>query len=88
MVYDDNDVWLFVPIIPLFMEKGNYTESSNNGALSFDINYRLLNLVRFYTEFFLDDLQSPTELIKNDDVQSKWAWMIGAQVASVLQIRI
>lgn len=88
VVYDDNDVWLFVPIIPLFMEKGNYTENSNNGALSFDINYRLLNLVRFYTEFFLDDLQSPTELIKNDDVQSKWAWMIGAQVASVLQIRI
>lgn len=81
IVYDDNDIWLFVPIIPLFMEKGNYTESSNNGALSFDINYRLLNFARFYTEFFLDDLQSPTELIKNDDVQSKWAWMIGAQVA-------
>ena len=81
VVYDDNDIWLFVPIIPLFMEKGNYTESSNNGAISFDINYRLLNFARIYTEFFLDDLQSPVELIQNEDVQSKWAWTIGAQVA-------
>ena len=81
VVYDDNDAWLLVPIVPLFMEKGNYTESSNNGAISFDINYRLLNFARFYTELFLDDLQSPLELIENDDVQSKWAWMIGIQVA-------
>ena len=87
VVYDDDDVWLFVPIIPLFMEKGNYTESSNNGAISFDINYRLLNTARFYTEFFLDDLQSPMELIQNDDVQSKWAWMIGAQVAHDFSFR-
>ena len=83
----NNDVWLFIPIIPLFMEKGNYTENSNNGALSFDINYRLLNLVRFYTEFFLDDLQSPTELIQNDDVQSKWAWMSGLQLAHNFDFR-
>ena len=81
VVYDDNDIWLLVPIVPLFMEKGNYTENSNNGAISFDINYRLLNFARLYTEFFLDDLQSPTELIQNDDVQSKWAWMIGSQIA-------
>ena len=81
VVYDDNDAWLLVPIVPLFMEKGNYTESSNNGALSFDMNYRLFNFARFYTEFFLDDFQSPLELIENDDVQSKWAWLVGAQVA-------
>ena len=85
VVYDDNDIWLFVPIIPLFMEKGNYTERTNNGAISFDVNYRLLNIARFYTEFFLDDLQSPVELIENDDVQSKWAWMTGAQVAHDFQ---
>ena len=87
VVYDDNDIWLFVPIIPLFMEKGNYTESSNNGAISFDINYRLLNCARLYTEFFLDDLQSPVELIQNEDVQSKWAWMIGAQIAHNLDFK-
>lgn len=81
VVHDDNNAWLFVPIIPLFMEKGNYTESSNNGALSFDLNYRLFNKARFYTEFFMDDFQSPIELIKNENIQSKWAWMIGAQVA-------
>ena len=83
VVHDDNNAWLFVPIIPLFMEKGNYTESSNNGALSFDLNYRLFNKARFYTEFFMDDFQSPIELIKNENIQSKWAWMIGAQVISV-----
>ncbi len=80
VVYDDNDIWLFVPIVPLFIEKGNYTESSNNGAISLDINYRLFNMARIYTEFFLDDLHSPNKLIENKDVQSKWAWMIGLQV--------
>lgn len=81
VIYNDDDVWLFVPIFPLFMEKGNYTESSNNGALSFDVNYRLFQKIRIYTEFFLDDLQSPVSLIENDNVQAKWAWMIGTQIA-------
>ena len=32
--YDNLKPWLFVPVVPLFMEKGNYSESSNNGSLS------------------------------------------------------
>ncbi len=87
VVYDNNDIWLFFPIVPLFIEKGNYTESTNNGAISFDVNYRILNMVRLYTEFFLDDLQSPIELVKNEDVQSKWAWMFGAQAGYDLKIK-
>lgn len=77
MLYDNMKPWLFVPTAPLFMEKGNYSEDSNNGALSFDFNYRLFNAVRVYTEFFLDDMESPVSLVKNDNIEAKWAWMAG-----------
>ena len=80
VLYDNLKPWLFVPTVPLFMEKGNYSESSNNGALAFDFNYRLFNMARIYTEFFLDDMESPISLVKNDNIEAKWAWMVGAQV--------
>lgn len=79
ILYKNMKPWLFVPTAPLFMEKGNYSENSNNGSLSFDFNYRLFNTVRFYTEFFLDDMESPVSLIKNDNIEAKWAWMAGFQ---------
>ncbi len=79
VLYDNMKPWLFVPTAPLFMEKGNYSEPSNNGSISFDINYRLFNKVRLYTEFFLDDMESPISLIKNDNIEAKWAWMAGFQ---------
>ena len=79
ILYKNMKPWLFVPTAPLFMEKGNYSESSNNGSLSFDFNYRLFNTVRLYTEFFLDDMESPISLIKNDNIEAKWAWMAGFQ---------
>lgn len=79
VLYDNLKPWLFVPCVPLFMEKGNYSENSNNGALSLDFNYRLFNAVRLYTEFFLDDMESPISLIKNDNIEAKWAWMAGMQ---------
>ena len=79
ILYDNMKPWLFVPTAPLFMEKGNYSENSNNGSLSFDFNYRLFNKVRLYTEFFLDDMESPISLIRNDNIEAKWAWMAGFQ---------
>ena len=79
VLYDNMKPWLFVPTAPLFMEKGNYSEPSNNGSISFDINYRLFNKVRLYTEFFLDDMESPISLIRNDNIEAKWAWMAGFQ---------
>lgn len=79
--YDNLKPWLFVPTAPLFMEKGNYSENSNNGALAFDFNYRLFNTMRLYTEFFLDDMESPISLVKNDNIEAKWAWMAGTQVS-------
>lgn len=79
ILYNENKPWLFVPIVPLFMEKGNFSEDNNNGALAFDADYRLLSTARIYTEFYLDDMDSPISLVRNDNIEAKWAWMAGAQ---------
>ncbi|MCL2101417.1 MAG: capsule assembly Wzi family protein [Fibromonadales bacterium] len=81
VVYDINPYWLFVPIVPLFAEKGNYSEDNNNGAIAFDFSYRLPFGLRLYSEFFLDDMESPTSLLRNDNIEAKWAGMIGAEYA-------
>ena len=85
--YDNLKPWLFVPVAPLFMEKGNYSEDSNNGSISFDFNYRLFNALRLYTEFFLDDMESPVSLVKNDNIEAKWAWMAGMHGAHDFNIK-
>ena len=87
VLHNDMKPWLFVPTVPLFMEKGNYAENSNNGALAMDFNYRLFNLVRIYTEFFLDDMESPISLVKNDNIAAKWAWMAGLQAGYDFDIK-
>lgn len=87
VLYDNMKPWLFIPTAPLFMEKGNYSEDSNNGSLAFDLNYRLFNAVRVYTEFFLDDMESPISLIKNDNIEAKWAWMAGIHAAHDFDIK-
>ena len=81
VLYNENKPWLFVPIIPLFMEKGNYAERANNGALAVDINYRLFNTVRLYGEFFLDDMESPVALYENEYSNNRWAGMLGMHTA-------
>ena len=86
ILYNENKPWLFVPIVPLFMEKGNFSEDNNNGALAFDANYRLFNLARIYTEFYIDDFESPISLLKNDNIEAKWAWMAGAQIGKDFDI--
>ena len=80
VIYNNNNPWLLVPIYPLFIEKGNYTERSNNGALAFDANYRIMRTARVYGEFYLDDFDSPMTIIKNEYLNSEWAWLIGAQI--------
>ncbi len=87
ILFNNMKPWLFVPTAPLFMEKGNYSEDSNNGSLAMDFNYRLFNSVRFYTEFFLDDMESPVSLIKNDNIEAKWAWMAGIHAAHDFDIK-
>ncbi|SHK84411.1 hypothetical protein SAMN05720487_10553 [Fibrobacter sp. UWT2] len=87
VLYNENKPWLFVPVIPLFMEKGNYTERVNNGALAFDVNYRLFSLVRLYGEFFLDDMSSPTSLYENKYSNNRWAGMLGMQAGYDLNVK-
>lgn len=81
MLYNENKPWLFVPIVPLFIEKSNYSERVNNGAISFDLNYRLFNAVRVYGEFFLDDMESPVALYENEYSNNRWAGMLGLHAA-------
>ena len=87
ILYNENKPWLFVPIVPLFMEKGNFSEDNNNGALAFDANYRILQTARIYSEFYIDDFESPISLIKNDNIEAKWAWMAGAQIGKDFFVR-
>jgi len=82
VVYDINPYWLFVPIVPLFAEKGNYNEDNNNGAIAFDFSYRFPLGLRIYSEFFLDDMESPSSLFRNDNIEAKWAWMAGLEYAT------
>jgi len=81
IIYDLNKPWLFVPIVPLFAEKGNFSEDNNNGAIAFDFSYRFPFGLRLYSEFFLDDMESPASLIRNDNIEAKWAWMAGLAYA-------
>jgi len=67
-----------LPAVPLFMEKGNTLESYNNGNLSLDLSYRLPGLMRFYTEFLLDDVSELSQLF-GDFYGNKWAWTAGMQ---------
>lgn len=81
MIYNEQNVLLFVPVIPLFMEKSNYSERANNGALAFDINYLFLDAIRLYGEFFLDDMESPVALYENEYSNNRWAAMLGIHAA-------
>ncbi|WP_294959915.1 hypothetical protein [uncultured Fibrobacter sp.] len=81
VIYNNNNPWLLVPIFPQFIEKGNYTERSNNGTLAFDANYRLFRFARVYGEFYLEDLDSPMAVIENEYLNSQWALMFGTQIA-------
>lgn len=81
LIYNENNSWLFAPVVPLFIEKGNYSENNNNGAISFDASYRFGRFARVYGEFFLDDMDSPIAVVKSKFLDSEWAWMIGAQIS-------
>jgi hypothetical protein len=66
----------FVPIVPLYIAKAAENEHLNNGNIAGDAAYRIPGIGLLYTEFLIDDLQSPTALF-NDYWGNKWGWMIG-----------
>jgi hypothetical protein len=77
-----NKPYLFTPIFPLFIAKGFMEENDNNGNLALDVSYRFGKTALMYSEFFLDDLESPGSLLTSDYRQNKWAWRAGAQIAA------
>lgn len=81
ILYKKNQPFAFIPIVPLFMEKGLITERMNNGNISFDVSQSLFKKFRLYTEFFIDDLWDPSSLF-GSMWKNKWAWMGGLQYAS------
>lgn len=87
ILYNENKPWLFVPVAPLFIEKGNYSERVNNGALAVDMNVQLFKLARIYGEFFLDDMESPYAVYQNRYSNNRWAAMLGFQVAHDFEIK-
>ena len=87
ILYNENKPWLFVPIAPLFIEKGNYSERVNNGALAVDFNVQLFKLARVYGEFFLDDMESPYAVYQNRYSNNRWAAMLGLQVARDTEVK-
>jgi hypothetical protein len=87
ILYNENKPWLFVPVAPLFIEKGNYTERVNNGAVAFDFNVQLFKKARVYGEFFLDDMESPYAVFENRYSNNRWAAMLGVQVAHDMEVK-
>ncbi len=87
ILYDENKPWLFVPVAPLFIEKGNYSERVNNGALALDMNIRLFRMARIYGEFFLDDMESPYAVYQNRYSNNRWAAMLGFQLAHDAEVK-
>ena len=87
ILYNENKPWLFVPVAPLFIEKGNYSERVNNGALAVDFNVQLFKLARVYGEFFLDDMESPYAVYQSRYSNNRWAAMLGLQVARDTEIK-
>ena len=87
ILYNENKPWLFVPIAPLFIEKGNYTERVNNGALAMDFNVQMFRKARIYGEFFLDDMESPYAIYQNNYSNNRWAAMLGLQVAHDMEVK-
>jgi hypothetical protein len=76
VLYDQEEPFAFAPIVPLFIMKGDGWERFNNGNIAFDLAYRAPRLGAIYTEFLVDDVQSPTAIF-DDTWSNKWAWMAG-----------
>lgn len=73
----------FIPVIPLFIAKAGEKERLNNGNIAFDFSWRLPGLGAVYSEFLIDDIQSPTALF-DDQWGNKWGWLAGLHHARAL----
>jgi len=76
ILYNNQDLFSFIPIVPLYITKGTQVERANNGNIAFDVSYKLFNSWHLYSEFLIDDLQAPTSLF-DDFWANKWGAMVG-----------
>ena len=80
VLYEDQALWAAIPVVPLFMAKGQLNEDDNNGNLAFDAQWRVFPGLRLYGEFLIDDMSEPTSLF-NDFWKNRWAATAGAHAA-------
>lgn len=80
ILYNRDAPECFLPVVPLFMQKGLWFDNINNGELAVDGDWRAMQGWRLYGEFFMDDMTSPTTLF-NSQWKSKWAITLGSQIS-------
>lgn len=61
---EDNSWTYWTPLVPYFVAE-HHTGDRDNTTLGLDVDYKIINNLRAYTELFLDDMLSPTEIHKN-----------------------
>ncbi len=76
-----NKPYFFVPIFPLFVGKSFVDENSNNGNIAADLSYRLKGIGLVYSEFLVDDLESPSSFLTRNYRENKWGWLAGFHLA-------
>jgi hypothetical protein len=83
--YNVERTWEWVYLIPFvpFQFAQHYTGDRDNGTLSFDVDVFAPRKLRWYLEFFLDDIDSPFTIF-SDDYGNKWAATLGAQYFDVV----
>ena len=76
VIYKHEAPFAFVPLVPLYIAKAAEKEILNNGNIAGDISYKFTGWGTLYSEFLIDDLQSPGSIF-NDHWGNKWGWMFG-----------
>ena len=76
VLFKQSAPFAFMPIVPLFIAKYSEKERLNNGNIAADLSWRVPGIGSAYTEFLIDDLQSPGSLF-SDFWANKWAWLAG-----------
>jgi len=76
ILFKESAPFLFVPVVPLFIAKYYEKERLNNGNIAFDASWRAPGVGALYSEFLIDDVQSPTSIF-SDYWGNKWAWLAG-----------
>lgn len=76
ILFNSEEPFAFIPLVPLFIAKGDGWERLNNGSIAGDLSYRFPELATIYSEFLIDDIQAPTALF-NEKWGNKWGWMAG-----------